>query len=70
MLNGFLVTRLRLSDFIVTLATMGVAGEMAFAASHGPGTMAASFLDALHRLDFAELDRRLRIDARPARATA
>jgi hydroxyethylthiazole kinase len=45
------------------MATMGVAGEMAFAASHGPGTMAASFLDALHRLDFAELDRRLRIDA-------
>jgi hydroxyethylthiazole kinase len=45
------------------MATMGVAGEMAFAASHGPGTMAASFLDALHRLDFPELDRRLRIDA-------
>ncbi len=45
------------------MATMGVAGEMAFAASHGPGTMAASFLDALHRLDFAELDGRLRIDA-------
>jgi hydroxyethylthiazole kinase len=44
------------------MAVMGVAGEMAFAASHGPGTMAASFLDALHRLDFAELDRRLRID--------
>ena len=45
------------------MAVMGVAGEMAFAASHGPGTMAASFLDALHRLDFPELDRRLRIDA-------
>ncbi len=45
------------------MAVMGVAGEMAFAASLGPGTMAASFLDALHRLDFAELDRRLRIDA-------
>ena len=45
------------------MAVMGVAGEMAFAASHGPGTMAASFLDALHRLDFAELDGRLRIDA-------
>ena len=45
------------------MATMGVAGEMAFAASHGPGTMAASFLDALHRLDFAELDGRLRVDA-------
>jgi hydroxyethylthiazole kinase len=47
------------------MAVMGVAGEMAFAASHGPGTMAASFLDALHRLDFAELDRRLRIDVSP-----
>ena len=44
------------------MAVMGVAGEMAFAAAHGPGTMAASFLDALHRLDFAELDHRLRID--------
>jgi hydroxyethylthiazole kinase len=45
------------------MAVMGVAGEVAFAAAQGPGTMAAGFLDALHRLDFAELDRRLRIDA-------
>ena len=45
------------------MAVMGVAGELAFAAARGPGTMAASFLDALHQLDFAELDRRLRIDA-------
>jgi hydroxyethylthiazole kinase len=45
------------------MAVMGVAGELAFAAARGPGTMAASFLDALHQLDVAELDRRLRIDA-------
>ena len=45
------------------MAVMGVAGELAFAAARGPGTMAATFLDALHQLDFAELDRRLRIDA-------
>jgi len=45
------------------MAVMGVAGERAFAAARGPGTMAASFLDALHQLDVAELDRRLRIDA-------
>ena len=45
------------------MAVMGVAGELALAAARGPGTMAASFLDALHQLDFAELDRRLRVDA-------
>jgi hydroxyethylthiazole kinase len=45
------------------MAVMGVAGELALAAARGPGTMAASFFDALHQLDFAELDRRLRVDA-------
>jgi hydroxyethylthiazole kinase len=44
------------------MAVMGVAGELAGAAARGPGTMAASFLDALHAMDVAELDRRLRID--------
>jgi hydroxyethylthiazole kinase len=44
------------------MAVMGVAGELAFAAARGPGTMAASFFDALHQLDLAELDRRLRIE--------
>ena len=44
------------------MAVMGVAGELALAAARGPGTMAASFLDALHRLDLAELDRRLRVE--------
>lgn len=47
------------------MAVMGVAGELALAAARGPGTMAASFFDALHQLDLAELDRRLRIDASP-----
>ena len=45
------------------MVVMGVAGELALAAARGPGTMAATFLDALHELDLAELDRRLRIDA-------
>jgi hydroxyethylthiazole kinase len=48
---------------VAAMATMGVAGEMALSAARGPGTMAASFLDALHQLDAAELDRRLRVEA-------
>ena len=47
------------------MAVMGVAGELALAAAQGPGTMAASFFDVLHRIDIAELDRRLRVDASP-----
>ncbi len=47
------------------MAVMGIAGEMALAAARGPGTMAACFFDALHALDRAELDRRLRVDASP-----
>lgn len=45
------------------MAVMGVAGELALAAARGPGTMAATFFDAIHELDLVELDRRLRIDA-------
>jgi hydroxyethylthiazole kinase len=45
------------------MAVMGIAGEMALAAARGPGTMAASFFDALHQIDLGELDRRLRVDA-------
>jgi hydroxyethylthiazole kinase len=44
------------------MAVMGVAGELAFAAARGPGTMAASFLDVLHHLGVAELDRGLRLE--------
>jgi len=44
------------------MAVMGVAGELAFAAARGPGTMAASFLDALHHLGVAELERGLRLE--------
>jgi hydroxyethylthiazole kinase len=47
------------------MAVMGVAGELAHAVAQGPGTMAASFFDALHRIDLAELDRRLRLDVIP-----
>jgi hydroxyethylthiazole kinase len=45
------------------MAVMGIAGELALAAARGPGTMAASFFDALHAIDAAELERRLRLDA-------
>ena len=47
------------------MGVMGVAGELAFAVARGPGTMAANFFDALHQIDFAELDPRLRVDASP-----
>jgi hydroxyethylthiazole kinase len=47
------------------MAVMGVAGELAFAAARGPGTMAASFLDTLHHLGLADLERGLRL-ATPA----
>ena len=45
------------------MAVMGIAGELALAAARGPGTMAASFFDALHQIGRAELDGRLRVDA-------
>jgi hydroxyethylthiazole kinase len=45
------------------MAVTGIAGELALAASRGPGTMAACFLDALHQLDAAGIGRRLRVDA-------
>ena len=44
------------------MAVMGVAGERAFAAARGPGTMAVCFLDALHHIGVAELERALRLD--------
>lgn len=57
------VQRNALRAAVDAMAVMGVAGELALAAARGPGTMAANFFDALHQLDFAELDRRLRVDA-------
>jgi hydroxyethylthiazole kinase len=56
------VQRDALRAAVDAMAVMGVAGELALAAARGPGTMAASFFDVLHHLDFAELERRLRID--------
>jgi hydroxyethylthiazole kinase-like sugar kinase family protein len=53
---------LALRAAVDAMAVMGVAGELALAAARGPGTMAASFFDALHHLDFAELEPRLRVD--------
>lgn len=54
-----------LRSAVDAMAVMGIAGELALAAARGPGTMAASFFDALHQMDIAELDRRLRVDASP-----
>jgi hydroxyethylthiazole kinase len=47
------------------MAVMGVAGELAHAIAQGPGTKAASFFDALHRIGLAELARLLRLDVIP-----
>jgi len=44
------------------MAVMGIAGEVAHAGTQGPGSTAAAFFDALHRIDRALIDRALRID--------
>ncbi len=43
------------------LLVLGVAGEIAAEAAQGPGTFASAYLDALHRLDAADLAARARI---------
>ncbi|MBF0514443.1 MAG: hydroxyethylthiazole kinase [Desulfovibrionaceae bacterium] len=43
------------------MAAMGVAGEIAFEGSPGPGTFAVRFLDALYGLDLAGIEGRLRL---------
>ena len=44
------------------LAVLGVAGELAMEKAAGPGTLQLHLYDALHALDRAALDRRLRVD--------
>ena len=45
------------------MVTMGVAGELAAAGAEGPGSLQLRFLDALYRLDAADLDRLARTGA-------
>ena len=47
------------------MAVMGIAGEIAFARSEGPGTLQLHFLDALYRLDTDDIRRTLRIEIEP-----
>ena len=47
------------------MAVMGIAGEIAFARSAGPGTLQIHFLDALYRLDAGDIQKMLRIEAEP-----
>lgn len=44
------------------MAVMGIAGEIAAAASAGPGSLQVHFLDALYRLSAADIEKRLRIE--------
>jgi hydroxyethylthiazole kinase len=44
------------------MAVMGIAGEIAFERSQGPGSLQVEFLDALHRLSASDIEQRLRIE--------
>jgi len=44
------------------MAVMGIAGEMAAEKADGPGTLQLHFLDALYRMDEAEITRRIRVE--------
>jgi hydroxyethylthiazole kinase len=47
------------------MAVMGIAGEIAAAKSAGPGSMQVNFIDALHNLDCAAIERRLKLEEEP-----
>jgi hydroxyethylthiazole kinase len=47
------------------MAVMGIAGEIAFARSEGPGSLQLHFLDALYRLDTDDIKKTLRIETEP-----
>lgn len=47
------------------MAVMGIAGEIAFARSEGPGSLQIQFLDALYRLGTDDIQRALRIETEP-----
>jgi hydroxyethylthiazole kinase len=44
------------------MAVMGIAGEIAFARSEGPGSLQLHFLDALYRLSAEDIERLLKIE--------
>jgi hydroxyethylthiazole kinase len=46
---------------VAALVTLGVAGEIAAAASSGPGSFSVAVIDALHALDDAALAARARV---------
>jgi hydroxyethylthiazole kinase len=47
------------------MAVMGIAGEIAFARSEGPGSFQIHFLDALYRLSAEEIKGALKIETEP-----
>ncbi len=47
------------------MAVMGIAGEIAFARSAGPGTLQMHFIDALYNLSDGDIEARARIEAEP-----
>jgi hydroxyethylthiazole kinase len=51
----------RFAAAVSALTTLGVSGEMAAEQSAGPGSLQLHLLDALYRLDRAELERRARV---------
>lgn len=49
---------------LAALTAVGVAGELAAAVAHGPGSFKPAFFDALHRLDEPELRAHMRVASR------
>jgi hydroxyethylthiazole kinase len=47
---------------VAAMAVMGITGEIAAETSPGPGSLQVQFLDALHNLDGAAIERRLRLE--------
>jgi hydroxyethylthiazole kinase len=47
------------------MAVMGLAGEIAFAKSTGPGSLQLHFIDALYRLSVEDIGRLLKIETEP-----
>jgi hydroxyethylthiazole kinase len=46
------------------MAVMGIAGEIAFSQSKGPGSLQVNFLDALYQLSAENIARLLKIEER------
>jgi len=45
------------------MAVMGIAGEMAAEKDEGPGSLQLHFIDALYRMDRADVERRIKVEA-------